>query len=366
MRVDASGKATRLVVDGFECSTWDEVSIDSAIDTPADAWNLTLFNPAMGHLPFAIKAGASAQIYYGDELILTGVIDHLKEAIGRNGRVVNISGRDLIGQLIDCSVPIFNGKQLTLQELVNRFVKGGDLSALFKRVIIQNQAWLKNKVSVEPGESIYDALVKAAQVTGQFLWMQADGTLEIGDPFASSYVVKIPLQLMFSGDDNNVIAADYGENVSRVFSDIQILSQDRDAKKILAQGTSKTPYAYKRLKLVSAGDVETQAEAQALLNKAVKDNDLEAYSLNCDVAGWLVDGKVWQAGWTVSLQSDVLVRANAKWIVMGRTLTLSRSKGKTTRLKLKRQGDWAQPLLYKEKSKAIKKSKSKNKDAGDD
>lgn len=349
MLVDSLSKQIRLVVGGIECSTWDEASLDSAIDTPADGWSLTLWNPASVDLDSRVKAGATIQLYYGSELVLTGVLDNLKTVVGRNGRIVNISGRDLAGQLIDCSVPIFNGKQLTLQELVNRFVKAGNLATLFQNVEIQNQSWLKNRVSVEPSESIWDALAKAAQVTGQHIWLEADGTLKVGDPFADSYQLQTPLVLMRTGTDNNVINAEYDEDVSQVFSDIQILSQDGEANKILAQGSSSTPYEYKRLKLVTTGDVENQAEAQALLNKVVKDNDLEAYTLNCDVAGWLIDGKVWQTGWTVNFQSDVLPRANARWVVMGRTLALSRSNGKTTRLKLKRQGDWAQPLILKDK-----------------
>ena len=49
---------------------------------------------------------------------------------------------------------------------------------------------------------------------------------------------------------------------------------------------------------------------------------------------------------------------------MGRTLELSRDAGQTTKLKLKRQGDWAQPLINKEKqSKASIKKKKKDKAA---
>jgi prophage tail gpP-like protein len=45
---------------------------------------------------------------------------------------------------------------------------------------------------------------------------------------------------------------------------------------------------------------------------------------------------------------------------MGRTLKLSRSGGQTTELKLKRQGDWAQPLVHKEKqTKAAKNAIAK-------
>ncbi|MEK5790133.1 hypothetical protein V3528_20675, partial [Acinetobacter johnsonii] len=85
--------------------------------------------------------------------------------VSRDGYGLQVSGRDLVGQLIDCSVPIFNGRQITLEELVGRYVLGGDLGSLFQDVRIQDNAWLKNKVSVEPGESLWDSLTKAAQIT---------------------------------------------------------------------------------------------------------------------------------------------------------------------------------------------------------
>ncbi|MDR8295624.1 hypothetical protein FPK78_24020, partial [Acinetobacter baumannii] len=85
---------------------------------------------------------------------------------------LEISGRDLVGQLIDCSVPIFNGRQITLEELIGRFILNGDLGSLFHDVSIQNNSWLKNKVSIEPSESLWDALIKAAQVTGQHVWLE--------------------------------------------------------------------------------------------------------------------------------------------------------------------------------------------------
>lgn len=354
---DNLGKEIRLVIGSFACSTWDDANIDSAIDTPADGWSLSLFNPSMGHLPADVKSSAQVQIYYGQELILTGIIDDLTEAIGRNGRVIKINGRDLIGQLIDCSLPILNASQLTLEEIAGRFILNGDLGGLFSNIKVQDASWLRNKLSAEPSESVWDALIKSAQVTGQHVWAEADGTIVVGDPFADSYQVQTPLEFNFDWDKNNVLVAEYQENVAQVYSEIQILSQDQDAQKILAQGRGQTPYTFNRFKIVNTADVETQAEAQALLNKVIKDNDLEAYTLNCDVKGWLIDGKVWQTGWTVTLQSNVLIRANAKWVVMGRTLTLSRSNGMTTRLKLKRQGDWTQPLILKQESEEAKKKK---------
>lgn len=74
--LDNAGKEIRLIVGGYECKEWDDVTIDSQVDVPADAFSFALYNPPLGHLPEAIKAGKTAEIYYGEELILTGIIDH--------------------------------------------------------------------------------------------------------------------------------------------------------------------------------------------------------------------------------------------------------------------------------------------------
>ncbi|MBJ9952173.1 DNA circularization N-terminal domain-containing protein [Acinetobacter baumannii] len=272
------------------------------------------------------------------------------EAVNRDGYGLQISGRDLVGQLIDCSVPIFNGRQITLEELLNKYVRGGDFGSLFKEVKIQNNAWLKNKISVEPSESVWDSIAKAAAVTGQHVWLEPDGTLVIGDPFANPYQVQTPLRLIKPLENsNNILDLQYDNDVSSVFSEIKVLSQDANAQHILAESKAKTQYSFNRLKIVTLGDVETKAEAEAALAKIKKDNDLEAYSLSATVNGWEIDQKVWTPAWYVNVETNAISNATAKWAVYGRTLLLSRDLGKTTKLRLKRQGDWAQPLVHKEK-----------------
>lgn len=360
---DNSGIEIKLVIDGFECGDWDDVTIDSQIDVPADGWSMTLFNPPVGNLPPNVKAGAKAEIYYGSELILTGIVDRLTEAVSRSGRALQITGRDMVGQLIDCSVPIKNSKQITLSTLLEQFVLA-DLSSIFETVRVQDDGWLKNKVTVEPGESLYDAISKAAQVTGQFVWFDASQGLQVGDPFKFAEQNIQTLKLMRLGLDNNVINMSYEEDVSNVFSDIKIISQDEKGGAISATTTANTPYSFKRFKIVTMSDIDTQAEAQAAINKIQHDNDLEAYTLTAVVPDWTINGQVWKTGGQINLQTDVLIRANANWVVMGRTLKLSRNNGKTTELKLKRKGDWVQPLIYKEPEKKEKKSKKTNADLG--
>lgn len=361
---DNHGNVITLQIGGYEIRGWDAISIDSQIDTPAENWSFKLFQVDGEPLPTDIAGAKDIQIFYNKELVLTSIADKVAEAVSRDGYGLEISGRDLAGQLIDCSVPIFSGRQLTLEALLSQYVLAGDLGSKIHNVRIQDNAWLKNKVSVEPGESLWDAIAKAAAVTGQHVWMEPNGTLTIGDPFAQPYTVQAPLRLMKPLDNsNNVLDLSYVNDVSSVFSEIKILGQDNKGSHVLSSIGSNTQYVFNRLKIISMGDVETKTEADAALNKIKKDNDLQAYALDVTVSGWTIDGKVWTPGWHLNLETNALSNATAKWAVYGRTLTLSRNEGKTTKLRMKRQGDWAQPLLHKEpKAKKTSKRKKNNKD----
>lgn len=345
---DNQDNEIRLEIGGYSISSWDEISIDSQIDTPAENWSFKLFQKDGKPLPRDIAGAKDIQVFYNEELVLTTLADRVTEAVNRDGYGLQISGRDLVGQLIDCSVPIFNGRQITLEELLNKYVLDGDLKSQFHDVRIQNNAWLKNKISVEPSESLWDSIIKAAAVTGQHVWLEPNGTIVIGDPFADPYQVQTSLRLIKPlNNSNNILDLQYDNDVSSVFSEIKVLSQDSNAQHILAEAKSKTQYSFNRLKIITLGDVETKAEAEAALAKIKKDNDLEAYSLAATFDGWAVDNKVWTPAWYVNVETNALSNATAKWAVYGRTLLLSRDQGKTTKLKLKRQGDWAQPLINK-------------------
>ena len=364
---DNSNNEIRLVIGDVEISGWDNVTADSQIDTPADNWSLSLFREDGQPLPDSVHGAAKVQLFYNNEVILTSIADNVDEAVSRQGYGLEISGRDLAGQLIDCSVPIFNGRQITLEEMLQRFVKAGDLASVIRDVHIQDNSWLKNKVSVEPSESLWDAIAKAAQVTGQHVWLEPDGSLSIGDPFANPYKVQEALRLINPLDNsNNVLDLSYSNDVSGVFTQIKVLSQDGEAQSILSEATAQTQYSFNRLKIVTLGDVETKAEADAALNKIIKDNNLAAFGLTATVDDWTIDGRLWRAGFYVNVETNALSRATGKWAVLGRTFNLSRDKGKTTKLNLKRQGDWAQPLIHKEQQpKTKKKAKTAKKTKGD-
>ena len=87
---------------------------------------------------------------------------------------------------------------------------------------------------------MWDALIKAAQVTGQHVWLEPDGKLVVGDPFANPYYVKTPLKLIKPlNNDNNVLSLQYTNDVLNVFLVKSKCSQDGNGQHILSETTAK-------------------------------------------------------------------------------------------------------------------------------
>ncbi len=399
-----------LEVGGVVCSGWDQVDIDSEIMTPADAWSLALFGLDDYVLPESVQGGADVSIKYLGQTVLVGVVDSLKDKCGRLGRQVRISGRDLAGQLLDCSVNIFQGKAMTLNEIVTHSLSGGSgVDASINRTVAVNikvparisKELLAQKTAVEPGEAIWTAIQKAAEAVGQYVWFDPDGTLIIGNPVRDEeQPALVPeLVMMRDGTTSEVIVLDleYSEDVSDVYSEIHILGTDdqtgrsftsrrrnllkshrtlSDDRKVALDGAASQILSKRRLRIIVSGQAATAAEAETLADKVLHDANLNAYTLTADVEGWTcATGEIWRAGWVTTVKTDAIARVSGEpsaWVIFGRTLKLSRTQGKITTLRLKRVADWMQPVrhvqelrdaAYRGRKKAEAKIKRKAKTA---
>lgn len=337
-----------LHIGGVVCSTWDDLSLDSDIGVPADAFSFSWFDAEQNVLPNHIKGGANCTVTCNGETVLTGILDRIGQSVGRTGLNTNFSGRDLAGQLIDCSAPIDAAVNLSLSELIRRYVTGGDLASLPITLGQVSKDWLKGKTGVDIGETVWDVLSAAAQASGQYVWLSADGALMIGNPFDVAQPAIKPAFYLYNDDryeQNNVLDADYQHDISNAFSTIEIVGQNSKGGNFKAKATSNR-VPLKRHKVISDGRSDTQAEAEQFAQKALSDALLDSTDLTLSVSGWTHHGQPWRTGWQVSFDSNVLPRALGDWVIYGRTLQLSRNNSKTTELRLKRREDWMQPVKY--------------------
>ncbi|WP_199508626.1 MULTISPECIES: phage baseplate assembly protein [unclassified Psychrobacter] len=337
-----------LHIDGVVCSTWDDLSVDSDIGIPADAFSFSWFDAAHDALPDSINAGSTCTVSCNSETVLTGILDRIGQRVARSSLSTNLSGRDLAGQLLDCHAPIDAAANLSLSELIKRYVTGGDLANLPITIGKVQQDWLKGKTGVDIGESVWDVLSAAAQASGQYVWLSADGHLMIGNPFDVPQPAIKPKFYLYSDDrrdQNNVLDANYQHDISNAFSTFEIVGQNSKGGNFKAKATSDR-LPLKRYRIVSDGRSDTQAEAEKFAQKAMSDALLDSTDLTLSVSGWAHYGQPWRTGWSVSFDSNVLPRAAGDWVIYGRTLQQSRANGKTTELRLKRTDDWMQPVKF--------------------
>lgn len=363
---------------------FDQIEIDSDIFKPADGWSVTVYN--MGGLIFpALVTNEPVQLVEATtgQIIMTGFIDTVDEHWSGNQHLLEIAGRDLAGWLLDCSLPLEKSGYMALPDLLQYYVMTG--TPVPAVTLPPVEAWRGQKNAVEPGESIWVAIQKAAEAHGLYAWMTPSGTLQVGNPFDPSSVNNTPPQppvLTFrrDGRGNNVLAVRRIEDGSDLYSEIQVLGQTPQGSRERTGGsfsaTKKSPLnsqqtlandrapdfrggsifsgVRNRLRIVVDPYTSSNADATARAEKIMADSRMNSRTVMVTVPGWLVDGRVWSCGWSVRIDSDILPASLGRdFVIVRRTLIKNDSMGTVTELHLKQAGLWAQPVPYANKVRHV-------------
>lgn len=94
----------RLVADGREFSGWQEIAINSSIETMARSFTVS----ARARWPrelhaFRVRPGAAVEVYAGKDLVITGWIDKLEADHDDKSHKISVTGRSKTSDVVDCS-----------------------------------------------------------------------------------------------------------------------------------------------------------------------------------------------------------------------------------------------------------------------
>ncbi|MBA4709578.1 phage baseplate assembly protein [Aquitalea aquatica] len=346
-----------LLLAGKVHQNWSSYELDSDLLTPADAWQLQLGLPN-GRLPPALQEGAAVQLRIGNDLVMTGHIDDIEDAIEHGAHSLTLRGRDGAAILVDCSSPIFTRRQATLAEIVADVVRPLGLSQIR---IDAAHTLSSEKVSVQPGDSAWDTLRNAAEANGLWPWFEPDGTLVIGGPDYQHPPVA-SLILRRDGQGNNVVRLHRVRSMAGRFSEITVLGQahgsalqaGRHAIKVVERDSSVSVY---RPRIVMDHDVDSLAAARARAHKLLLDARLQGLTLQATVKGHRSsDGLLWTPGQRLHVLSEPH-DINGIYFLMARRFSGGRGRPSQTELTLKEDGTWV-PDAHPRKS-SPGKSKSK-------
>ncbi|CAB3764093.1 phage baseplate assembly protein [Paraburkholderia humisilvae] len=330
-----------LLIGGKVHSQWTAYSIDSDLLVPADAWEVRLAKPA-GKMPANIVKGAAVEVKVGGETVLVGYVDQVRRRTAKNEKSLMISGRDYAAILRDCSAPIFTAKQVTLDEVIANIVKPLGIRKVRVDTSQAMPSW--DKVSVDPGDTAWDALAHAAEGEGLWPWFDPDGTLVVGGPDYNAPPVA-SLVLREDGTGNNVEWFDEDESIAERYSDVTVLGQahgthfgtGKNALKITVKDPSVTVY---RPKVHVDHDAPNLAAVEARARKIISDSALQAHTLRASVRGHRTsDGVLWKPGQRVHVLWEEY-GIDAVYFMMARRFAGGRPGGTRTTLTLKEDGVW--------------------------
>lgn len=349
-----------VLIGGKVHTTWTDYEIDSDLLIPADAWSVEVALP-QGVFPEAVKPGAEVEVRIGSDTVLTGRIDDVGHRIDKMSHRLSLSGRDGAAILVDCSAPIFTSKKATLAEIIESVVKPLGIS---KYRIDAADTAIREKISIEPGMTAWDALVTAAEANGLWPWFEPDGMLVVGGPDYSQPPAA-SLVLRQSGDGNNVIDLNFERSISGRYSETSLLGQSHGT------GGSTGNHAVKakvsdpdvpvyRPHIVIDSDVDSGEAAQRRARKIQADAKLKGTTLTATVKGHRTsDGELWTPGQRIQVISEPH-GLDGVYFLMARRFVGGATCGKTTRLKLVEDGVWvldAKPEKDKGKGKGDPKKR---------
>lgn len=213
--------------------------IEADLYQAADSFTLELANPEA-----PVKSGMQCKLFVNDQLELTGNIDKTTRRHGKEGRSLVVTGRDLMGLLVDSHAEQFISIQgKTIRQVAELLLKA---VPFIQRSQIQYQSNVVGKMKgkkktadspltsfldtpqkvgqIEPGMSVFEVLAIYAASRGLMFFSLPDGTFVFGRPRITGDP-DFYINVSFDGRLNNVESGEEIDDISRRYSKITVVSQ---------------------------------------------------------------------------------------------------------------------------------------------
>lgn len=324
-----------VIIDNKKFTGWQTVSISSSLDAASQTFDIGLINTAETR---GIIPGQSCKILIDDEVLLTGYIGKRSRKISSTEKSMSITGRDKIGDLIDCSVEKKSGtwRNVTILDIASEVCKPFGISVSLGGNASVGEKF--KKFSLQDGETAFSLIERLCRQRALLPLSTADGNLLLDVPKASY------------SDDTLV----YGTNIKSIdesidydsrFSSYTVKSQaDGDGNPWSAttvtglKGTASDKVISRYRPLIM--QAESKSSSKSLKDRAsweavVRFGRSLSYSIVTHT--WKqTSGSLWKRNSLVDLVCDELV-LDGTFIIAGITYSLTPAEGHSTSLTLRHQ-----------------------------
>ncbi|MGE4799946.1 phage baseplate assembly protein [Yersinia hibernica] len=158
-------------------SGWKELSITRSLEEIAGQFTLGV-TVNSGDSPLVLKAGTACKLEINGQRIITGYVDTVEIDVEGTSRTTTVTGRDKTGDLVDCAAIHGKGqwRNVSLATIAQDVCQPFGVAVIWQVQLAAAAA--KFKVwQIEPGETVFDMLSRAARHRGVLVTSNAQGDL---------------------------------------------------------------------------------------------------------------------------------------------------------------------------------------------
>lgn len=174
-----------LEVDGVLYAGWEAARVTRSVDAAAGSFELAVSD----RQTWPIALGSRCRVLIDDDPVVTGHVERVRVQLDGRTHQLQVSGRDLTGDLVDSSTLVAPGEWL--QSGLARIAReiAAPLSIAVDVTGDEGEPFLL--FASQPGETCFEAIERAARLRGLLATTRGDGVLELARPGALAAAVAL-------------------------------------------------------------------------------------------------------------------------------------------------------------------------------
>lgn len=306
--------------DGVELDFWQSVEVSRGLDRCASSFSLAVGRGRMresGMTGLPIKAFDTIRVLIGDDLVMTASVDKIKRSRTAEAHGVNIQGRSVTADLVDCAAINSPGQWsgATLLRIATDLAMGPgpDDDRQFGIPIIAgpDAGKVVPNFEIEQGETVHDCIERLCRHKGLVLFDTPTGALALSRPAESRAEVTLRHKDGPDGapdPDNNVLESDVTVDVSKRYSEIICKGQKEGGIGDAGAKGSARDHGVPRFRpfLVSPDGQAGIADCTSRARWECARREGKSLRLDHTVKGWrqIPGGPLWEIGLVVPVEDD--------------------------------------------------------------
>lgn len=342
-----------LQINGVDHRGWESATIIRSLDQFADAFELTLSERWADEVePPTVRAGSPCQIYYGEELMISGYIDTVRPAYDGKSHTITVTGRSKAADLVDCASTGKVWRDRTLLQIAQELCQPFGIKVTAKAGVGAPFP----RAEAEPGQPRYEVLEQLARKRAVRLVSTAQGNLLITTASGKHCGAVLELGV-------NIRKASGEFSVLKRFNTITVLGcrateiwEGADAASLVytlrGAAVDKLIRKGRDTVILAEGAVDTatcqrRAEWQRANGYGI------GHGVTYTVSGWQYEQKLWPTNRLTTIRDPFMGIDNEEWLMAATTFTLDK-EGERTELSLAPREAYLQDAEIKKVQRWIK------------